>query len=104
MTNLEKISHLKKLIFKIENLNISESSIRELGNLIRNEQRREFSSKNESKLYSNNLRQTIEKNLEDLEENAKKPKVRINLFKDCVSNFKQDINRELGDLKHRGPH
>ena len=101
MTNSEKISHLEKLIFKIENLNVSESSIKDLSSLIRNEQRREFSSENESKLYSNNLRQTIEKNLEDLEDNATKPKVRIELFKDCVSNFKQDINRELVDLKHR---
>ncbi|KVV16248.1 hypothetical protein [Flavobacterium sp. TAB 87] len=101
MTNTEKKVHLKNILSKIENLNISESSIRDLGNLIRSEQRREFSSEAESKLYSNNLRQTIEKNLEDLEENATKPKVRIDLFKDCVSNFKQDIKRELGDLKHR---
>ena len=39
--------------------------------------------------------------MSNLEDNATKPKVRIELFKDCVSNFKQDINRELGDLKHR---
>ena len=101
MTNSEKKLHLENLLFKINNLNISESSIRNLSTLIRDEHRREICSKSESKLYSNNLRQTIEKNLEDLEENATKPRVRIELFKDCVSNFKQDINRELGDLKHR---
>lgn len=99
MTNLEKKAHLEKILFKINSLNISESSIRDLSNLIRTEQRREFTSENESKLYSKNLKQTIEKNLEDLEKNASKPKVRIELFNDCVSNFKQDINRELGDLK-----
>jgi hypothetical protein len=101
MTEADKKIHLENLLFKIENLYISESSIRNLSNLIRDEQRREINSKNISKLYSNNLRQTIEKNLEDLEKNASKPKIRIELFKDCVSNFKQDINRELSDLKYR---
>lgn len=100
MDNSEKKTHLEKLLFKINNLYVSESSIRDLSNLIRNEQRRETSSKTESKLYSNNLKQTIEKNLEDLEKNADKPKVRIDLFKDCVSNFKQDINQELANLKY----
>ncbi|CAM3474267.1 hypothetical protein [Flavobacterium chungbukense] len=101
MTEADKKIHLENLLFKIDNLYISESSIRNLSNLIRDEQRREINSKNISKLYSNNLSQTIEKNLEDLEKNASKPKIRIELFKDCVSNFKQDINRELSDLKYR---
>jgi len=101
MTNPEKIIYLEKLLFKIENSYISESSIRDLSRLIRNEQRREISSENESKIYSKNLSQTIEKNLEDLENNADKPKARIDLFNDCISNFKQDIERELADLKYR---
>jgi len=101
MTNSEKILHLEKLLLKINNLNISESSILNLSSLIREEYLREIHSKFQSKIYSNNLKQTIEKSLEYLEENASKPKVRIDLYKDCISNFKLDINRELGDLRYK---
>ena len=100
MNNSEKKMHLEKLLFKTNNFYVSESSIRDLSNLIRNEKRREASSKTESKLYSNSLKQTIEKNLEDLEKNADKPKIRIDLFKACISNFKKDINQELDNLKY----
>jgi hypothetical protein len=50
MTEADKKIHLENLLFKIENLYISESSIRNLSNLIRDEQRREINSKNISKL------------------------------------------------------
>jgi uncharacterized membrane protein YheB (UPF0754 family) len=101
MTKKVKISHLEMIVFNIDNMNVSESSINKLSDLIKKEQIREFSSEKVSKLYSNNLEQTIEKNLEDLEKNAHKPKVRIDLFDDCVSNFRQDIMRELRDLKYK---
>lgn len=101
MTNTEKIERLKNLIFKIENLGISESSIKKLSLLIKNEHQIEISNENPSKIYSNNLKQTIENQLDNLEHNSSKPKLRIPLFEDCVSNFKQDIERELEDLKYR---
>lgn len=101
MNNSEKISHLENILIRLENLNITESSIKELSLLIRTEYRNELTSENTSKVYSNNLKQTIEKNLEDLEANINKPKLRIELFNDCISNFKQDVDRELTDLKYR---
>lgn len=101
MTKTEKIKHLEKILFKIDNLIATESSVKELSTIINTEFLREFSSETKSKIYYKNLEQTINKNLKDLEKNAKKPNNRIELFKYCVSSFKQDINREIGDLKHR---
>jgi len=101
MKNQEKIKHLEKLLFKLKNSFITESTIKELSRLIRDEFNREKSSENGSILYVKNLNQTIEKYLVDLEKNADKPKVRIDLYNEFISNFKQDIDRELTDLKMR---
>jgi len=101
MNKTEKKVHLEKLKEKINNLYISDSSIHELKKILDDEYFREMNSPNKSELYPRNLKQTIEKQLDLLLKNSNKKEKRINLFHDTVSNFKMDIDRELGDLKYR---
>lgn len=99
MDKEEKIKYLENLKGKISNLIPSQSNIDKLDSLVNEELRRELTSVNQNKVYIFNLNQTIKKELKTLINSRKNPRNRIDELKDATSNFKQDINRYLGDLR-----
>lgn len=96
----DKIKHLENLKSKIKGMYLNEMNIKSLSKLIQKELLSEKTSKNSSRLYINNLEQTIDKQLDILVSSRKKPNNRITEFNEVRDNFIMDINRELGDLKY----
>jgi len=99
MNKDEKIKHLDNLKGKISGLSPNQSNIDRFERLINDELRRELTSNDQNKVYIFNLNETIKKQLKTLIKSRKNPKNRMDELKDAVSNFKQDINRYISDLR-----
>lgn len=99
MDKEEKVRHLENLIFKVNGMSVNQTNINTLSEIINNELRNEENSEYKNNTYIFHLKETIKKELDSLLKSRKNPINRTEEFKDAVSNFKQDVNRYLGDLR-----
>jgi hypothetical protein len=74
-------------------------NINELSDLIKSELLKEKQSDQPNKVYIFNLKETIKNQLDNLITSRKNPNNRIDEFNEARNNFKQDIDRCLGDLR-----
>jgi hypothetical protein len=82
----EILEELKNLGCDTDGINRLEKSIREANSL---------GQQHKLEIFQNNTRQTIQKRLTPLLANIDKPKKRIDLFTETVSDFKQDLTEHL---------
>lgn len=99
MDKEEKKEHLENIKIKINRMTPNQMNINELSYLIKSELSNEENLDKPNRIYIFNLKQTIEKQLNNLINSRKKPNNRIDEFNETRNNFQQDINRYLGDLR-----
>lgn len=99
MTKEEKIRHLNFIKSKLDFIKADERGIDRISELIHSELKNELAQSDRNHTYVSYLRQTISKYLKPLEESRDKPKIRISKMNDCKYEFKQDIERYIGDLE-----
>ncbi|MDG5493250.1 hypothetical protein [Psychroserpens sp. SPM9] len=99
MNREDRKKELRRIKGKMNMMFLNQRNIDELSRIIKDELRNEEISSNPNKTYLKNLKQTIEKQLDLLEDSNKKPENRIEEFKDFKNNFNQDIERYLDDLE-----
>ncbi|WP_179018480.1 hypothetical protein [Winogradskyella forsetii] len=99
MDKEEKKKHLENIKARINRMTPNQMNINELSELIKSELRNEENLDQPNKVYIFNLKQTTRKQLDNLLNSRKKANNRIDEFNETRSNFKQDIDRCLGDLR-----
>lgn len=94
--------HLNHLLNEVEYLSCSDHSIFKLMELIESEYDKEWRTDPDMRrnYYLNNLRQTKDKQLDELLQNLNKNKKRKELFDRAKSHFQQDITAEMRRLNY----
>jgi hypothetical protein len=99
MDKEKKNRHLESIKARISQMVPNKMNINELSDLIKSELLKEEQSDQPNKVYIFNLKETIKNQLDNLITSRKNPNNRIDEFNEARKNFKQDIDRCLGDLR-----